>query len=64
MHLDEQEQKVRLVLAKMESGFMHRLVDGTTSILTQGALLITYNAQPPIERRQSPEYPWGAEKCD
>lgn len=37
MHLDEQEQKVRSVLAKMESGFMHRLVDGTTSILTQGA---------------------------
>lgn len=25
MHLDEQEQKVRSVLAKMESGFIHRL---------------------------------------
>lgn len=25
MHLDEQEQKVRLVLAKMESGFIRRL---------------------------------------
>ncbi len=26
-HLDEQEQKVRSVLAKMESGFIHRLVE-------------------------------------
>jgi len=27
MHLDEQEQKVRSVLAKMESGFIRRLAE-------------------------------------
>lgn len=27
MHLNEQEQKVRSVLAKMESGFIHRLAE-------------------------------------